>query len=467
MKHFLEAISVSIVGWIVVSPMKAVAGSMLLLGVGTGSGAILAPPSITPQPSAAFSQAQGAGLLANNVLLANGGTSGAFFQPSSPTNSFVWYVEGNIDPNISTGTNYQYALGRATAGHGLLVTSSGPGSSTFVTQTGISGVSNANWWLGLSDQPFGFAPGATAGTGYLEGYWPFTASGGNCAREPSGVWYGGNGSAKIYDPGFMCQTTPTVSVATIPGDGAKQTTGIGTPTSCTSNSPASGEKTVTTSVTVAHGITPGQTYALSGFSPTGYNATYTALQGTTGTTLVGVTTTGGGTCPAVVTAEGSALSGTGGAVTLTSISTTTPFSADQRTGITAQPGGHFCGVVGEYGAESSTPGFQFASFTDREGNALPGSPGGRQLAEPRRDKFHRLHGCGNSVAFDPGAHRDRHELIQHHRRDIQRDDPLRHLHYLVLAGSYRWLGIHCLRAFRLPATTRPISLSRARPGQRS
>ena len=123
---------------------------------------------------------------------------------------------------------------------------------------------------------------------------------------------------------------------------------------------------------MSHGVRSGNSLRRSlASSPSGYNATYIALPGTTGTTLVGEIATGGGTCPGAVSVEGTALSGAGGEVTLTAISTTNPWGTNQTTGITTQPGAHFCGVFGEYGADSPTPGFQFAAFTDLEGNALP------------------------------------------------------------------------------------------------
>lgn len=68
------------------------------------------------------------------------------------------------------------------------------------------------------------------------------------------------------------------------------------------------------------------------------------------------------------------LSGTGGQVNLTAISTTNPFGSNQTTGITAKPGTKFCGVIGEYGSDSPTPGFQFAAFSDWNGTALTNSP---------------------------------------------------------------------------------------------
>ena len=112
---------------------------------------------------------------------------------------------------------------------------------------------------------------------------------------------------------------------------------------------------------------------MQGFTPTGYNATYIALPGTTGTTLVGETTTGAGTCPAAVSAEGTALSGTGGSVTAVSLSTTNPWGVGM-TGVLTKPSQHFCAVLGEYGADSSFPGAQFFSAVDDKGNALAGAP---------------------------------------------------------------------------------------------
>ncbi|HTZ67920.1 MAG TPA: hypothetical protein VMB83_10725, partial [Roseiarcus sp.] len=359
--------------WELFGRYPVIAGVLSILGVGGGvviGGGLLIPPSITPQPSVAFGQDQGVGLLANTALNPNQGTSGSEYWPATTSNSWFSYVEGNVDPNLPQGSStLSYALGRAASGQGLGLMATGQGAPMFTAQA--SGPSGSYWWLGLSATNYASGPGATAGTGYFNGYFPFTATGGGCSREPSGVWWGGNGNVKISDPGFLCSTTPTVNVATIPGDGAKQTP---TTVSCVSNSPVSGEMAVTFTLPVAHGVPLGQTFVAAGFTPSGYNATYTTLAGSTGTTLIGETTTGGGTCPASVSVEGTVLSGTGGAVNLAAMATTIPFITNFNTGITTTPGGHFCGVVGEYGADSPTPGFQFAAFTDRDGNALPNSP---------------------------------------------------------------------------------------------
>jgi hypothetical protein len=352
--------------------------TLLLLGVGGVGAAILNTPSITPQPSAYFNQMNVYN--ANNVLQPNGATGGALYMPNTtPSNSFAVYVEGTVDSNLNNGSSPEYALGTGSGGRGLYVTRNGAGMPVFVTQTNYDGLGGVQWWNAISPITSTNNTGASsnAGSNYLNGYYQWRATGGSCAREPSGVFTTlPAAKAWMVDPGFLCQSTPVVSsLVTIPGIGAQQNTGAGSiATTCSGSSPVSGEMTVTAYVAVAHGLVPGQTYALAGFTPSGYNATYTALPGTTGTTLVGATTTGGGTCPAAVSIEGHALPGTGGSITLPAISTTNPYGSNMATGITTQNGQHFCGIVGEYGADSPFPGAQFVAMVDRNGNSLPGSP---------------------------------------------------------------------------------------------
>lgn len=56
---------------------------------------------------------------------------------------------------------------------------------------------------------------------------------------------------------------------------------------------ATGQATFTTSA--AHGITPGTQVQISGITPAGYNGTFTALAGTTGSTIVVAIPTNPGT----------------------------------------------------------------------------------------------------------------------------------------------------------------------------
>ena len=131
---------------------------------------------------------------------------------------------------------------------------------------------------------------------------------------------------------------------------------------------------MTVNLAVAHGLTPGLTYAMSGFTTTptnAFNATFTALQGTAGQTLVG--TTGAATCPTAISSEGLALSGTGASIAFPAISSTNPFSSG-GTGITTKSGQHICGMIGENGDDLAYPGSAWLTLVDDKGNALPGSP---------------------------------------------------------------------------------------------
>ena len=49
-------------------------------------------------------------------------------------------------------------------------------------------------------------------------------------------------------------------------------------------------------------------------------------------------------------------------------------STNYGTGITAKSNDKFCAVIGEYGADSATPGVAFMHMVDPNGNAFPGAP---------------------------------------------------------------------------------------------
>jgi hypothetical protein len=51
-----------------------------------------------------------------------------------------------------------------------------------------------------------------------------------------------------------------------------------------------------------------------------------------------------------------------------------PFSTNYGTGIVAKSNDKFCAVLGEYGADSATPGVAFMHVVDPNGNAFPGAP---------------------------------------------------------------------------------------------
>jgi hypothetical protein len=374
MKRFLSFLAAALLG-----PMWRMPAWAQLTTLTVGGGAavvvigILTPPSITPQASLAFTQSQPYDQINNGIRTNGTGAAGAE-EPPANADSFFFYVEGQSNPNL-INSGYEYALGVSGAGTFLLL-NGGNQAASFETQSNKSSA----FWLGLSPTTLGASPSSAAGTNYSKGgYYPWTATGGNCAREPSGVWTpgsptaGGPGTAaKLSDPGFLCEATPTITVASGDGNlGEQNTDAGGVGTTC---SVVNGLMTVTATVANAHGITPAQTFTLAGFTPTGYNTTYTALPGTTGETLVGTPATTTTSCPLGVSAEGRAFTGSGGTVALTSISATNPFGTNQNTGIQTKAGEHFCGVIGEYGADSPTPGFQFAAFSNRDGTTLPGSP---------------------------------------------------------------------------------------------
>jgi hypothetical protein len=335
-------------------------------------------PSIVPQ-SASYFNANSANGATNNALKPNNAVAGSFFLPTVPANSFAVYIEGSVDASLGYGTFESETMISEGSGNQFSISGNTPGQPSVSMSRNLGGgTPGSNWWNAVSSNLNSATAGQTSGTGYFTGYYPFTATGGGCAREPTGVWQPAT-AARVVDPGFLCGTTPTVDVSQIPGDGAQQSTGAGgIATTCASNSPVTGQVTVTTHVAVAHGITAGQTFPLSGFTPTALNlTTYVALPSPSATTLVGTVALAGGspgTCPSLVgLVEGKALAGIGGAVTMVQITATNPFGIGQP-GITTKTGQHFCAIVGEYGADSTFPGAQFASFIDDRGNALPGAP---------------------------------------------------------------------------------------------
>ncbi len=370
---FLSGLALGLIGPFGRMPAWA---QLLTLGVGGVIGAsILTPPALTPQLSAAFDSNIPNGVSNSGLKVNGGGAAGSMELPSTISNSWFETVEGTTDALFS---------GLAANWEGIfapnLYLQPASGMVLFMPQISYDGT-NWKWWNGIA----GIYPASTPismganGAGYNSAIYAWTATGGGCAREPSGVWWPSSASTiAITDPGLNCNTAPVIAPASIPGVGATQALSTGA-TSCVANSPVSGEMTVTTSVAIAHGIAPGQTFPLSGFTGggnTGYNATYTALAGTTGTTLIGETTTGGGTCPANSpdTSGGFALSGTGASIIIPAFSITAPYAASNGTGIIAKNNDHFCAVLGEYGADSPTPGVQFLHLVDQNGVAYPGAP---------------------------------------------------------------------------------------------
>src|ERR1700733_4688385 len=329
----------------VIGRNPAIAGILALLGV--GGGAVIATnlitPSIVPFISSNFNPNQTT-LNTSNSLTPNGGTAGALELPASPTDSFAVYFEMTVNPSLGySPTTETPFTGASLDGNSV------PGLPHFYFSRQWNGSSPGSWWW--------FNPGMTPKNGgsstnpslnYATGFYPVTApTTPNCTgRQPTGIWMPQSNVSSIFqqiDPGLGCPTgTPPLNAAaiaaSIPGSGAQVATGLNASpaqaaTTCVSNSPVAGEMTVTVHLALTHGIYPGLQYTLQGFSGvgfTGYNATYTALAGTTGSTLIGETATGGGTCPTspldTAAHEGTALSGTGGSVTFPAVSATAAFN---------------------------------------------------------------------------------------------------------------------------------------------
>ena len=359
---------------------------MLVLGVGScGIGSTILPtPSILPQVSSYFNNANGS--ITNNALIGNGNASGAFQGPTVPTNSEVIYLEGQVSPFLGYGSGEEeFLLGTNSAGvtQGLQLSGNLGGPPSFYVDRNLGGgvAGDTRWWNAHSVNMLngnGISSGPTL-TGFNTGYYSLTMSGAGCARNPTVVSSGN--ALRIADPGFNCPINLSVDVAKIPGNGGRQATLPST--TCVSNSPTSTRFTVTAHVAIAHGITPGLTFPLQGFAQTGFNQTYTAIQGTSGTTLVGAVTALSGVCPAsTASSEGTALSGTSASSTVWTLATSTTLLG-ANTGVTTRNGQHFCAIVGQNGGDSGFPGSQFFSAVDDQGNPLPGAPALVPNSEPR------------------------------------------------------------------------------------
>jgi trimeric autotransporter adhesin len=375
MKRFLSFLALTLLWPIWRAPAWA---QLTTLGVGGIAAVVigtLITPSIVPQVSSYFNQSSPNGAT-NNALKPNGGAdTGAvesFGFPSPVTNSHVMYVEGQVNSALNYSAATEAAISGGAAASALVVSENGFGQPAILVQRNDGGgLPGSQWWNASSSNTISATSSVAVvqGTGYATGQFPFTAAGGGCAREPSGVWAGQGGGAHLVDPGFLCG-----GVATATADPSLITGVGGVATTCASNSPVSGQVTVTTHVAVAHGIAPGQTFPLTLFTPSALNTTYTALPSPTPTTLVGTAAIGSGSCPSLAgLVEGKALSGVGATITMIPIVATNPFGFG-ATGITTRNGQKFCGIVGEYGADSNFPGAQFASFVDDRGNPLPGAP---------------------------------------------------------------------------------------------
>lgn len=321
------------------------------------------PPTITPLVSSNFNPSNNFGNTTNG-LRPNGAANGPFAMPvgnsvTGYTGSFGIYFEANVNPNLSANNQ-----ANEVPFSGLTLTGNGsPGQPNFNFQRQANGgLPGSFFWWGTTTVPSN-NPVASGGNNYATGSYPWTASGGNCTREPSGVWRGSGASISILDPGFQCNTTPTFNAATVADAGAQQTV-----TSATCATGGAGIL-VTSSVAVSPGLTPGQQYPVSltgsgGTSLAAATLTTTSVSGSGPYSVIG---TIAGTCPSPATYTGTINSGVSAGYTF-------PAVGFGGTGITTRNGQHICGMIGEYGDDSSFPGAPFLTMVDEKGNALPGSP---------------------------------------------------------------------------------------------
>ena len=221
MKRFLSFLALALLGPIWRMPAWA---QLTTLGVGGIAAVVvgtLTTPAILPQPSTYFNM-NGPSGSANYVLKTNNGTIGAEELPTTPANSHVMYIEGITPPYLG---NNEYVLGRNAFNLGLNITNaSSVGQPAFMFQS--SNTANAGSWWSAIGQALASNTSATGVTNYTNGgYYPFTATGGGCARAPSAIFNGAgsaNATTPITDPGFLCwgTTAPTASLVNVPGSGA-------------------------------------------------------------------------------------------------------------------------------------------------------------------------------------------------------------------------------------------------------
>jgi hypothetical protein len=327
--------------------------------------ALLAPPTVTPQPSAMFSQANAFGSI--NMALVPPTAATAF--PATTTDSWALYHELSLSPGAPS--SFLFGSGNS-ATFGVIV--SGTSSPLLL----IRRSDGAQWWL---PTVAGGSGASLTGSGYNGGAYVWTAadgcqpSNGAGAREPQGIIIqGANTDQNVtVDPGFLCSENssglaPQVPFASIPGVGSSQAVTVN---SCSSNTPIAGEYQITATVGVAHGLSPGGSFTLTGTA--NFNNNFAAALGTEGTTLVGVIQASSGTCPATPD-SGTLSGGTANTVTLPLPTPASMYITNSGTGIQFKEGQRVCGLIGEFGADSNFPGAQFAKYTDITGADVPGSP---------------------------------------------------------------------------------------------
>ena len=130
------------------------AGCMSLLYAGKCSASgppPLVTPTILPQPSAAFSQANNGGAGVNAGLAPNGGTVGAFELPATLTNSFAFFHEFLVNPSGAPNSwmfGFSSSNPSAAVPKGIVALTQSPTSGTLVAQVTSAGSGGVtfDWW---------------------------------------------------------------------------------------------------------------------------------------------------------------------------------------------------------------------------------------------------------------------------------------------------------------------------------
>ena len=150
MKRFVSFLALTLMWPILRAPAWA---QLTTLGVGGIAAVVigtLITPSIVPQPSSYFNQ-NGPNGFTNNGLQTNGGAVGAMqYPPTTPNNSIVVYVEGQIDPSLTYYQNTENAFASATNGTRFGVSSLGIGNPQFLIQSNVSNAASTQWWNALA-----------------------------------------------------------------------------------------------------------------------------------------------------------------------------------------------------------------------------------------------------------------------------------------------------------------------------
>ena len=117
----------------------------MTLGVGgVVTAAVLTPPTLLPQLSAAFNSNIPNGHSNNGLKINGGGAAGSMEYPTTQTNSVFYTFEGSVDALSGTGaSNQETPLGDA-----LVLAAANAGPPTFFMQTEAIGTA-FKWWGGL------------------------------------------------------------------------------------------------------------------------------------------------------------------------------------------------------------------------------------------------------------------------------------------------------------------------------